>query len=224
MLKIGMCDDNLESLQVVAKLLEAEIMEQNFDAEISLITTSQKEIFDAIYQKDIDILFLDIDFKATGKNGIDFARDLREVNRTFYLIFLSAYQGYVHSSLSVKVYDYLFKPINREIIESLVSRLKQDYLKDQNVFLRLSKCKSIQLNSIIYIERIGNKSHIITSTNENVTIKSLDKLLDELPTNFKRCHRSFIINIDKVVDIDSRKGIVTLLENKSCPINNYFKI
>lgn len=222
MLKIGMCDDNVESLQIVAKFLESEIIEQGLDAEITLITNDQKKIFDAIYRKELDILFLDIDFKTKGKNGIEFAKDLREVNRTFYLIFLTAHQRYVHLSFVVKVYDYLFKPINREIIEDLVSRLKKDYSLDQNVFLHLTKWKSIQINSILYIERIGNKSHIITNTNEEVTTKSLDTLLDELTSNFKRCHRSCIVNTEKIININKKDGFATLLGNKSCPINSHF--
>lgn len=223
MLKIGMCDDNLESLQTVAKFLESEIIEQELDAEISLITSSQKEIYDAIYCNKLDILFLDIDFKANGKNGIEFAKDLREINRTFYLIFLSAHQRYVHLSFVVKVYDYLFKPINREIIEDLVHRLKKDYSQDKNVFLRLTKWKSVKMNSILYIERLGNKSYVITETNEEMTTKSLDTLLEDLTSNFKRCHRSYIVNTEQILGIDRKKGIITLPNNHSCSINSHFE-
>lgn len=35
MIKIGMCDDNLNSIKIASKLLESETIEQNFDAEIS---------------------------------------------------------------------------------------------------------------------------------------------------------------------------------------------
>lgn len=70
MIKIGMCDDNLNSIKIASKLLESETIEQNFDAEISIISSDQKEIYDAIYEGKIDILFLDIDFKNNGKNGI----------------------------------------------------------------------------------------------------------------------------------------------------------
>ena len=91
MIKIGMCDDNLNSIKIASKLLEAEIIEQDLDAEISIISSDQKKIFDAIYNKEIDVLFLDIDFKNNGKNGIDFAKDLRKINKNFYLVFLSAH-------------------------------------------------------------------------------------------------------------------------------------
>lgn len=223
MLRIGMCDDSLDSLQIAKKFLEAEIMEQGLDAEITLITSCQKDVYDAIYKKQLDILFLDIDFKSNGKNGIEFAKDLREINRTFYLIFLSAHQRYVHLSFIVKVYDYLFKPVNRDTIADLVTRLKKDYLKDQNVFLQLSKWKSLKMDSILYIERIGNKSYIITDTNEETTTKSLEILLHELTGNFKRCHRSFIVNIDKIIGVNRREGYVQVYPAFDCPINHQFK-
>lgn len=67
MIKIGMCDDNLNSIRIASKLLESETIEQNLDAEISIISSNQKEIYDAIYEGKIDILFLDIDFKIMEK-------------------------------------------------------------------------------------------------------------------------------------------------------------
>ena len=70
-LKIALCDDELESIRIVAKLLEDEFIRQDFNAEITLITDNQDEILKAITNKEIDILFLDVDFKNGGKNGIE---------------------------------------------------------------------------------------------------------------------------------------------------------
>lgn len=162
MLKIGMCDDDIESIRLTSKFLEAEIINQNLDAEITIITDDQKKIFDAIYKKQIDILFLDVDFKNSGKNGIDFAKDLREVNHDFYLIFLTAHQRYMHVSFIVKVFDFLVKPINRSIFEDLVKRLKEEFAYDKQIFLHLNKWESIRTNDILYIEKMGGKSIIVT--------------------------------------------------------------
>lgn len=95
MIKIGMCDDDLNAVKLTARFLEAEIIEQNLDAEITLVTNNQKEIFNAIYNYELDVLFLDIDFKDKGKNGLEFAKDLRSINKNFYLVFLSAHFKYI---------------------------------------------------------------------------------------------------------------------------------
>lgn len=224
MLRIGMCDDDIEGIKVTGKLLEAEIINQGLDAEITVISDSQKEIFDAIYKKEIDILFLDIDFKTSGKNGIEFAKDLREVNHDFYLIFLTAHQRYVHPSLVVKVFDYLVKPTNRNVLEDLVGRIKQEFTYDKKIFLHLNKWESVRTNDILYIEKIGNKSIIITNDGKYSTSKTLGTLLDELPLHFRKCHRSYIVNETKILSLNKKKGLVYFSKNIYCPVNSEFSI
>ena len=224
MLRIGMCDDELEGVKITSKYLEAEIISQNLDAEITIITDNQKDIFDAIYKKEIDILFLDVDFKSSGKNGIDFAKDLREVNHDFYLIFLTAHQRYMHLSFIVKVFDYLVKPINKNILEDLVKRIKEDFAYNKSIFLHLNKWDTVRTNDILYIEKFGNKSIIVTKTNKYTTSKNLNTLLEELPIFFRRCHRSYIVNDSKILRLDKKNGFVYFSKDIYCPINSQFTI
>lgn len=160
-LKIGMCDDELGSIKSFANMLESEIIRQDLNAEITLITSNQKEIFDAVFNREIDILFLDVDFKNNGKNGLDFAEDLRRINKEFFLIFLSAHQRYMHVSFYVKVYDYIVKPANKDVIEELVSRLKGEFKGNKSLFLHLNKWITVRIDDILYIEKIGNKCNIV---------------------------------------------------------------
>ncbi|MEG0873207.1 MAG: LytTR family DNA-binding domain-containing protein [Clostridia bacterium] len=224
MIKIGMCDDNLESIKTIAKCLESEIIEQDMDAEIVTITTSQKEIFDAIYKKELDILILDVDFKDKGENGVDFGKKLRNINKEFYLIFLSAHQRYMHTSLIAKVFDYLVKPINKETLQLLVSRLKDEFANDKSIFLHLNKWVSIRTKDIIYIEKDGNKCQVVTNELKSTTTKTLDALLKELPKNFMKCHRSYIVNEDKILSIDTKDHYVYFHKDLKCPINSHFSL
>lgn len=224
MIKIGMCDDNLNSIKVASKLLESEIIEQGLDAEISIISTEQKKIFDAIYTKSIDILFLDIDFKNNGKNGIEFAKDLRKINKDFFLVFLSAHQRYLHVSLTTKVFDYLVKPINRDTISELVTRLKEEFSSNKTLFLHLNKWEFVRTDDILYIEKNGKKSMIITDKLVYSTNKNLNTLLTELPKNFIRCHKSYILNSAKLLSIDKKSGQALLGKNFSCPIGSQFEL
>ena len=56
MLKIALCDDNLDSIQLVKKLIESQLIEQNVNAEISIVTDDQEKIEELIKNKKIDIL------------------------------------------------------------------------------------------------------------------------------------------------------------------------
>ena len=222
MIKIGMCDDDLNSIKTTAKLLEAEIIEQDLDAEITAVSDNQKEIFDQVYLRNIDILFLDIDFKKSGKNGIEFAKDLRKINKDFYLVFLSAHQRYVHVSLITKVFDFLVKPINRETLSELVIRLKDEFTTNNSLFLHLNRWNFVRTDDILYIEKSGKKSLVVTREFSYPTTKNLNTLLEELPRNFARCHKSYILNQNKVISIDKKSGLAIFGKNISCPVNSQF--
>lgn len=224
MLRIGMCDDDINGLKIISRFLESEIITQGLDAEITIITEKQEEILNAIRNKEIDILFLDVDFKNGGKNGIDFAKDLREINKDFYLIFLTGHQRYMHLSFIVKVFDYLVKPINKSIIEDLVSRIKKEFTYNKKIFLHLNKWEAVRTDDILYIERSGNKSVIVTESETFSSSKSLESLLNELPIFFRKCHRSYIVNDTKITSLDKKKGYVYFFKNISCPVNSQFEL
>lgn len=224
MIRIGMCDDNLNSIKIASKLLESEIIEQDLDAEISIISSDQKEIFDAVYKNQIDVLFLDVDFKNNGKNGIDFAKDLRNIDKKFYLVFLSAHPRYLHVSLTTKIFDYLIKPINRETISDVVTRLNSEFKCNNTLFLHLNKWKVVRTDDILYIEKNSKKSIVVTKDSTYITTKSLTTLLTQLPNNFYRCHKSYILNKDKILSIDKKDGMANFAHNISCPISSQFGI
>lgn len=224
MLKIGMCDDDLASMKITAKFLEAEIIEQELDAEISIITTNQKDIFNAIYNNELDVLFLDIDFKCKGKNGLEFANDLRNVNKNFYLVFLSAHFKYIQMSLENKVFDFLVKPINRDTIESLVLRLKDEFSKNSVIFLQLNKWSCVRTDTITYIEKCDNKCKVYANNKTLFTTKTLSTLIDELPSNFVKCHKSYICNTSKILGIDKKQGLLYFSNDVTCPISQNFDI
>lgn len=224
MIKIGMCDDNLESIGSIQNVLDYYIKQNNFNAKIVTVTTNQKEIYEKIEKKELDVLFLDIDFKNNGKNGLDFAKDLRNVNKDFYLIFLTASQRYIHNSLFVKVFDYLIKPVNNELIDEIVIRLKEDFENENKIFLRLNKKLTIRTDEILYIEKIGNRSQIVANNFTEYGNVTLDTLLNELPVNFVKCHRSYIANTNKIIKIDKKDNFIYFSKNIRCPINSHFNM
>lgn len=222
--KIGLCDDDLPSLSSIIHLLEAEFIKQHFPAKFTLVTNKQDEILDAIKNHQIDVLFLDIDFKDLGMNGLQFATLLRKFNKDFFLIFLTAHQRYMPVSFYTNVFDYLVKPLSKDVLSEIVSRLKDEFPIKPNLFISLSKWTSIRASDILYIEKFKNKSVLMTEFGEYSTSKSLDSLLDELPSNFRKCHRSYIVNILKIVSIDKKNKYAYFDKNIKCPINSFFEM
>lgn len=223
MLKIALCDDNLDSTEIVKQLLESEIIEQQLDAEIVKITDKQEEIEKLIINKEIDLLILDIEFKNSSLDGIEFAKKLRKYNKDFYLVFLSAHQRFLYPALVAKIFDYLIKPVNKDMIRDLVSRIKEEF-NNNSSFIKINKWQMVKSSEIIYMEKSINRTIITTTTGKLSCTKTLDKMQDSLPNNFIRCHRSFIINKDKIISLDKKERQVLLENNITCPINDKFNI
>lgn len=224
MLSIALCDDNLESTLSMQKMLEREILKQDVDAKISIVTSDQEKIEKLIKNKEIDFLILDVEFKDGNLNGIEFAKKLRKFNKEFYLVFLSAHNRFLYPALVTKIFDYLVKPVNSVIVHDLVMRIKDEFSQNNNMFININKWQSIKASEIIYMEKSINRT-VITTTKGNISCtKTLDKMEDSLPSNFARCHRSFIINKDKIISLDRKSKEVYLDKNIICPINDKFYI
>ena len=150
-------------------------------------------------------------------------KKLRKYNKDFYLMFLSNDYSYLKAALTTKIFDYLIKPISPVIIHDLVSRIK-DEINESGMFININKWQSIKASEIIYMEKSINRT-IITTTSGNLSCtKTLDKMEDSLPKNFARCHRSFIINKDKIISLDRKNKEVYLDKNIVCPVNDKFYI
>lgn len=60
----------------------------------------------------------------------------------------------------------------------------------------------VTLSKILFIERFDNKTYIQLVDSEPVTISdSLKDLASNLPSNFKKTHRSFIINVNFICSL-----------------------
>ena len=130
----------------------------------------------------------------------------------------------MHVSLTTKVFDYLVKPINRDTLRELVARFKDEFETNKSIFLHLNKWEYVRTNDILYIEKDGKKSIIFTESQKYTTSKNLNSLLSELPKNFLRCHKSYILNSNKVLSIDKKEGQAFFGKDFYCPISSNFEL
>ena len=221
MIHIAICDDESEVAKSIAKFTEAAIITSEFDAEISLITTNQKEIYENIKNHDIDILFLDVDFKGAGKNGIEFALELRKVNRDFKLVFITSHFEYMMMSFECKTFGYIMKPADLEKVTNVIKRLKEDLSFGELGLLKINKDYTLRTKDILFIERNKSKATIYTKNSTYETCYSLNNLQHELPDSFVRVHRSYIVNSDQISKISRENKSIYFDENLSCPLGQF---
>lgn len=224
MIKIALCDDNLKSIENIAKLMESVIIEQNLDAEITIVTDNQDIIYNEIKNDNIDILFLDVDFQNSGKNGVEFASELRNFNKKFYLVFLTAHFEYSLLSFKCKTFDYLLKPISTSALVSIFKRFKDEFFSSENkVFINIKRGLSIRANDIFFIERKQNKTYIHAKNCIYESSMSLNNIEKTLPTDtFVRNHRSYIVNTSAITEVSKPDNKLFFDKSISCPMGNIF--
>jgi DNA-binding LytR/AlgR family response regulator len=221
MIRIGLCDDEINVIKGIAKIMESSLINLDLDAEIVVITDNQEQIFSAIKNNEIDVLFLDIDFKSSDKNGIKFAKELRQINKMFKLVFLTGHFEYSLLAFKCKTFDYVLKPITIQNLEPVLMRLKEDIENNSFDFIKVNKNFTIRTNDILFIERNKSKAIIHTASSNYESCLSLNAVLENLPNSFIRIHRSYIINQNQIQTIDKENKIINFEGNKFCPISQF---
>ena len=123
MLSFVVCDDNKSILDRFSKMLESLFIIHNLDAEVSLSSTDPFEVLNYVKNNNVNVLFLDIDFKSNF-SGLDLASKIREINNNAYIIFTSAHLEYILMAYKYKTFDFIPKPITQERLQTApISRL-----------------------------------------------------------------------------------------------------
>ena len=223
MIKIGICDDDDNMLYSISKIIESASISINFETDISCVTNNQDIIYNKIKSHKIDILFLDIEFNNKGKNGIDFALELRKINKQFKLVFITAHFEYAMLAYSCKTFDYLLKPVDLEKASGVLKRLKEDLTSSNSDtgFIKLNKDYMVRTKDIFFIERNKCKTTIYTKDSTYETCYSLNAIKSELPDSFLRIHRSYIVNQNEIIKINKETKTICFDNGLNCPMGQF---
>ena len=158
-----------------------------------------------------DVIFLDINMP--DMNGISLGKIITKIYPDMKIVFITAYKDYAVDAFEIKAFDYLLKPYSENRIKNLLKSLVN--IKSENTTsIKNSNLKKItvnigerlyviSLNDIDYIEASEKETLIFSNQKKYVSkikISKWEEMLKE--NNFYRCHRSFIVNLDKITEIE----------------------
>lgn len=180
-------------------------------------------------EQSIDLIFIDI--QMPGITGLQFIQSL--VNKPMVII-VTAYKQYALDGFALDVVDYLMKPVSLDRFMKACNKaqdlynLKQSALqlnspKQDYMFVNVGySLLKINFSEIIYVEGLKDyiQIHISTSPKAAVVRMSMKAMEEELPNNFERIHKSFIVNTEKISSI--RKNSVFVYD-KELPVSESYK-
>lgn len=223
MLNFVICDDNLNILDKFSKILENIFMKHNYDAQIGLKTDNIDELLDYIDDNKTDVLILDINLKS-NKSGLEIASKVREKNKDTYFIFTTAHLEYAMMAYKFKTFDYLAKPVTSDRLEETIIRLFNDVNGLPKKYIKIDNKKTIiDESEVLYIKRDGMKLIFHTKSRDYETYSSFNKIQDSLPANFIRAHKSFIVNINNIANLDPVANLIYFNNGSTCDIGPKFK-
>jgi len=124
----------------------------------------------------------------------------------------------------IKVVIEIVKKLNQKetIIKTLENKMEITSRTSVNkIIIRYNRVNHpINLSKIIYIESLSDYIKVVTDDDEIITKEKISKIINRLPTYFKRTHRSFIVNTQKISSYN--KEFITL-ENHRIPISRTYK-
>ncbi len=223
MLNFVICDDNFNMLSKLSKMFESIFMSNNIDATIACCTTSPQEVLNFISSNKTDVVILDIQLKSEI-NGLELAEKIRAINKSCYLIFTTGHMEYTLIAYKLKTFDYLPKPITSERLEETVIRLLDDMNGLPKKYLKIdNKNTLVDENEIHYIKRDAMKLVYHTTEKDYEAYSSFNKIQSSLPQNFVRCHKSYIVNINNIVNVEPVTNTIFFNNNSQCYIGPKYK-
>ena len=192
-------------------------MREEADIEIVGHCANGLEAITAIEEQHPDVIFLDI--QMPGLNGFEMLEALGSDNLPF-VVFVTAYDEYAVKAFEVHALDYLLKPFDRSRLQDCLARVRKhqrsangnlhelleqfrpkEYLsrfvvktRGRVLLLKIDDVDSLEASGNYVELRSGKQSYLVRET-----LHDVERKLD--PQRFARVHRSTIVNLDRIQEL-----------------------
>lgn len=185
-MKIAICEDELIQQERLESLIRE--FDKNFEFKVSKFGSGEELI--TFYEKggQFDIIFMDIRMKKLS--GIETGKIIRRSDKVVKIILTTSIIEYAIKGYSIKVYDFILKPITKKNFNPVFGRVLQELEKANiNIYCINNRDEQIYIpiEEIIYLESNGRKVEVHTKDN----MYDYYAKLSEMDFNFVRTHKSF---------------------------------
>lgn len=186
------------------------------------------EAFEYLNTNKVDLIFLDLNMPKL--KGFEFLKTLTNPPK---VIVTTAYQEYALEGYELNISDYLLKPFGFERFLKAINKTfststvpvaisPDSHTISNRIFLQSSKKYiQVEIDTIQYIEAIGNYSKIFTISETIIIREKISTVLELLPKDgFLQVHKSFLV---APKHINSIEGGRIFIGDHTIPIGNLFK-
>jgi len=219
MLHILICEDDNRQRAHIENIVNKYISAQDVEMELALSTGNPAGVLDYLqtHPDKRSLYFLDIDLQHDKIDGMGLAVIIKDTDPYAKIVFITTHSEQAHLTFEHKIgaIDFIVKglpeAIERRTVECLTLAYER-YLDEKSALMKFlnidanGEVWSVPYDDILFIEthtKVRNKLILHTETGEIEFRGVLSDIEMQVP-EFYRCHKSYLLNVGKVIYIDKR--------------------
>lgn len=195
MIRVSLVEDDNDTAEKMQGYF-ARYADEN-GVKISVARYADAESFIDSYTLDCDAVFMDIELP--GMNGMQAIKQLRNVDKSVAVVFVTNLAQYAVKGYSVHAFDFIVKPVAYYAFALKMKGLIEYLGQNRKVMIMVSGRqgkKVIPVNELKYVE-INKHSLIYHTISDTIvcsgTMKNAYEELKDLPFAF--CNQSYLVNL-----------------------------
>ncbi len=212
--------------EIMARKAMHKYSENNPHLQVIGESENAEEALKVMDKLEVDLMLLDIEMP--GMSGLEL---LDKLPYFPHVVFTTSKAEYAYDAFEYDVVDFLKKPITKPRFDKAIDKVITQVEKEESIASQSAKREMyiredgkyirIPFDTILYFENVGDYISIKTTNGNHImhgALKSLDNKLSN--PNFLKVHRSFIVNMEKIKDIEDNTLVI---DKKVIPISRAHK-
>jgi len=177
-----------------------------------------------------DVIFVDIEMP--GITGLQLVK--RMGGNNLLPVFITSHPEFAIESYEIEAFDYLLKPLVAERFARCALRLRdfcqlrnkafafeQEQGSDTLVIKQGHEKHKLRIADVLYLEAMKDYTRIVIAGKQFLVLATLTHMQEQLsPQKFVRIHRSYIVNVDKIISV---RGNRIFLPDHELPVGKLYK-
>ena len=200
MLRIAICDDDINARDALRIQLESILMEE-----------TEKIVYEFVSGQTVVNWLLKHPGEMPGLNGMETAERIRKFDKNMILVFVTGYTDYVFDGYRVGALDYVIKPAGKERLYEIMKRVREQLflqLKENFVFQNIDGTYRFSYEEILYFYSERRQVTVVTERGDFTFYGKLGEVESETGGDFVRIHQRYLVNGKKVSHIGSTSLLI----------------
>lgn len=229
-MKVIICEDQYKQRRSLQNIIMHCAFANDLDIEVVLCAEGPEQVIDYLAKERANCYFLDIELNA-AQNGLELAQIIRNKDPLATIIFVTTFADKLKLTFTYKIaaLDFIVKDehnFTKNVLVSLMTAYdKYTQISEgeevQYFPLKIGELtRKIRFEDIYYFETSPNAHKVILKEKNGFyefygNLKDIEQQLDN---RFFRCHRSYIINLQHIEQIDKKNKFVIMKNGLKCEV------